>query len=107
MTRDVQAEIRDTVQNNRIVLFMKGTPSFPQCGFSASVVQILNELGASFVGVNVLADTEVRDGIKRYSSWPTLPQLFVGGKLIGGCDITRELHERGELAKLLETEPAA
>lgn len=107
MSRDVQAEIRDTVESNRVVLFMKGTPSFPQCGFSAAVVQILSELGVSFVGVNVLADGEVREGIKRYSSWPTLPQLFVDGKLIGGCDITRELHERGELAKLLEVAPAA
>lgn len=101
MSRDIQKEIHDTVHGNRVVLYMKGTPSFPQCGFSAAVVQILDSYGVEYQGVNVLADGEIREGIKQYSEWPTIPQLYVDGEFVGGCDITREMHASGELAKLL------
>jgi monothiol glutaredoxin len=82
---------------------MKGTPVFPQCGFSAAVVQILTELGVKFKGVDVLTDPEIRQGIKEFSSWPTIPQLYVKGEFVGGCDIIREMAETGELKQLLET----
>jgi monothiol glutaredoxin len=104
MSRDVSAEIAETVKSHNVVLFMKGTPSFPQCGFSAQVVQILNSLGAEYTGVNVLADPEIREGIKAYSSWPTIPQLYVNGEFVGGCDITTQLFESGELRTLLDAE---
>ncbi len=83
---------------------MKGTPQMPQCGFSATVVQILNAVGAPFHAVNVLEDTEVREGIKQFSNWPTIPQLYINGKFVGGCDITRELFESGELKKMVGAE---
>lgn len=89
------------VNSQKVVLFMKGTPVFPQCGFSATVVQILNHIGTPFQGVNVLEDPEIRQGIKDYSDWPTIPQLYVDGEFIGGSDIVREMFENGELAGLL------
>jgi monothiol glutaredoxin len=93
--------IKSTIEGQRIVLFMKGTKNFPQCGFSHRVVEILKKHGAAFQDVNVLTDPAVREGIKEYSSWPTIPQLYVDGKLIGGCDIVTELHQNGELAAML------
>jgi monothiol glutaredoxin len=94
--------IHQQVTENPVVLFMKGTPVFPQCGFSATVVQILSHLGVKFKGIDVLSDSSVRDGIKEFSSWPTIPQLYVKGEFIGGCDIVREMFETGELQQMLE-----
>ena len=94
----IQQEITDTP----VVLFMKGSPVFPQCGFSAAVVQILSQLGVKFKGVDVLSDPQVRQGIKEFSSWPTIPQLYVKGEFVGGCDIVREMYETGELQQVLE-----
>lgn len=94
--------IRQQVTDNSVVLFMKGTPVFPQCGFSATVVQILSHVGVKFKGIDVLADSSVREGIKEYSSWPTIPQLYVKGEFIGGCDIIREMFETGELQQMFE-----
>jgi monothiol glutaredoxin len=94
--------IRQQVSDNPVVLFMKGTPVFPQCGFSATVVQILSHLGVKFKGVDVLADSSVREGIKEFSSWPTIPQLYVKGEFVGGCDIIREMFETGELQQMFE-----
>jgi len=95
--------IKQDVTSNPVVLYMKGTPFFPQCGFSAAVVQILSELGVKFKGVDVLTDPEIRQGIKEFSTWPTIPQLYVKGEFVGGCDIIREMFETGELKELLET----
>ncbi|MGD9537018.1 MAG: Grx4 family monothiol glutaredoxin [Alphaproteobacteria bacterium] len=103
----VYQRIRSDIENNDVVLFMKGTPVFPQCGFSAAVVQVLTNLGVKFKGVNVLEDPEVRDGIKRFSDWPTIPQLYVKGEFVGGCDIVREMYETGELNELLSTRGVA
>jgi monothiol glutaredoxin len=94
------ARIEEDVNANSVVLFMKGTPVFPQCGFSAQVVQALSLLGVKFKAVDILADDELRQGIKEYSSWPTIPQLYVKGEFIGGCDIVREMYQNGELAQL-------
>jgi len=94
--------IRQQVTDNPVVLFMKGTPVFPQCGFSATVVQILSHMGIKFKGIDVLADSSVREGIKEFSSWPTIPQLYVKGEFIGGCDIVREMFETGELQQVFE-----
>ena len=91
------------VTENDVLLFMKGTPVFPQCGFSAVVVQVLSHLGVKFKGVNVLEDPDIREGIKDYSSWPTIPQLYVKGEFVGGCDIIREMFETGELAEMFQT----
>lgn len=93
--------IDDLVQHHKVVLFMKGTKNFPQCGFSGAVVQVLKQAGADFETVNVLSDPEIRDGIKEYTQWPTIPQLYVDGKFVGGCDIVREMHAKGELAPIL------
>ena len=93
--------IRNDITKNDVVLFMKGTPVFPQCGFSAAVVQVLSHLGVKFKGVNVLEDPEVRETIKKFSDWPTIPQLYVKGEFIGGCDIVREMHQSGELQEVL------
>jgi monothiol glutaredoxin len=93
--------IKQDVTSNPVVLYMKGTPVFPQCGFSAAVVQILTHLGVKFKGVDVLTDPEIRQGIKDYSSWPTIPQLYVKGEFVGGCDIIREMFDTGELKDLL------
>jgi len=95
-------QIIDTeVKNNDVVLFMKGTPQFPMCGFSGQVVQMLNYLGVPYKGINVLEDESIRQGVKEYSNWPTVPQLYVKGEFIGGCDITREMFQAGELQQLL------
>ena len=98
---DVNQRISDEVNGNDVVLFMKGTPVFPQCGFSATVVQVLSLMGVKFKGVDVLTDDEIREGIKAYSSWPTIPQLYVKGEFLGGCDIIREMYEAGELPEVL------
>ena len=92
--------IEGEVSGNDVVLFMKGTPVFPQCGFSAAVVGVLSHLGVKFKGINVLEDPAIRDGIKEYSAWPTIPQLYVKGEFVGGCDIVREMYQSGELQKL-------
>ena len=98
---DVKDRIKDMIEKNKVLLFMKGTKSFPQCGFSNAVVEVLKREGVPFETVNVLADSEIRQGIKEYSNWPTIPQLYVGGKFVGGCDIVTEMHQNGELAKEL------
>src|ERR1700744_4237626 len=95
-------QIEHEIGANDVVLFMKGTPNFPQCGFSAAVVQVLNHLGVKFKGVNVLADNEIRQGIKEFSNWPTIPQLYIKGEFVGGCDIVREMAESGELQDYLK-----
>ena len=93
--------IDSQVKSNDVVLFMKGTPQFPMCGFSGQVVQILDHLGVSYKGINVLESDEIRNGIKSYSNWPTIPQLYVKGEFVGGCDIVREMFQAGELQGLL------
>jgi len=93
----IQAQIQQTIDNNNVVLFMKGTADFPQCGFSSRVVQILQSSGIEFLDVNVLEDPELRQGIKDFSNWPTIPQLYIKGEFIGGCDIVTELYEQGGL----------
>ncbi len=104
---DTTSKIKGIVEGADVVLFMKGVPQAPQCGFSMQVVQILNQLGAPYTAVNVLADGEVREGIKAFSNWPTIPQLYVKGEFIGGCDITREMFESGELTALFDKEGVA
>lgn len=101
ISEDLKKRIEETLGKDRVMLFMKGSPSMPQCGFSAAVVGVLKEVGVPFGSHNILADAELREGLKEYSSWPTYPQLYVAGKLVGGCDIVREMHARGELAPLL------
>ena len=98
----VEERIRQEVADTPVVLYMKGSPVFPQCGFSAAVVQILSHLGVKFKGVDVLADPQIRQGIKEFSSWPTIPQLYVKGEFVGGCDIIREMFDSGELRQFLE-----
>ena len=101
---NVQEKIRNQVTTNSIVLYMKGTPQSPQCGFSGATVQILQACGVQdFTAVNVLADPEIRDGIKAYANWPTIPQLYIKGELVGGADIVRELYQQGELQKLINS----
>jgi len=104
--------IRQDIGENDVVVYMKGTPVFPQCGFSAVVVQVMSHLGVRFKGINVLEDPGLRQGIKDFSSWPTIPQLYVKGEFVGGCDIVREMFQSGELSELLssrgiEIKPAA
>jgi monothiol glutaredoxin len=100
---DVQQRIKQQVESNPVVLYMKGTPQFPQCGFSALAVQVLTACGVrDFVSVNVLADQDIRQGIKAYANWPTIPQLYVNGEFVGGSDILREMYQSGELQKILE-----
>ena len=100
---DAQERIRKQVTDNKVVLYMKGTPEAPQCGFSATAVQILEACGAEDVAtVNVLADAEIRQGIKEFANWPTIPQLYVNGEFVGGADIMREMYENGELEKVLK-----
>ena len=101
MTDELRKRITDTLARGRVVLFMKGNPAMPQCGFSAAVVGILKETGVPFESYNILADQELREGLKTYSNWPTYPQLYVDGKLVGGADIVRDLHARGELKRIL------
>ena len=100
---DVTENIKNEIKNNDIVLFMKGTPVFPMCGFSAATVQVLTNLNVKFTSVNVLDSDEMREGIKKFSNWPTIPQLFVKEEFIGGCDIVKEMYESGELLELLNT----
>ena len=100
--QDIQDWIGKQVTGNDVVLFMKGTKQMPQCGFSMQVAQILNHLGVDFKDINVLENMSVRDGIKAYSNWPTIPQLYVKGEFVGGCDIIREMFQEGELQQLLE-----
>ena len=104
---EVFDRIRGDVADSSVVLFMKGTPVFPQCGFSSTVVQILTHLGVKFKGIDVLQDPSLRDGIKAFSEWPTIPQLYVKGEFVGGCDIVREMFSSGELAALLEEKGVA
>lgn len=99
--RDIQAEIKSEISQNPVLLFMKGTKESPQCGFSAQVVQILNSYGVSYKTINVLADYDVREGVKEYSSWPTIPQLYIKGEFVGGCDITMDLHRKGALKDII------
>jgi monothiol glutaredoxin len=99
---DINAFIDDKVKNNDIFLFMKGSPDFPQCGFSGQVVQILNYLGVKYGSANVLESAELRDGIKAYTNWPTIPQLYIKGEFVGGADIVREMFQAGELQSQLE-----
>jgi monothiol glutaredoxin len=101
MDDTVRARIEDTLKSARVVLFMKGSKLFPQCGFSAKVVEILKRSGTEFRDVNVLSDPGIREGIKEFSKWPTIPQLYVDGRFVGGCDIVTELHQSGELASVL------
>jgi monothiol glutaredoxin len=98
---DVNERIKKQLGSYPVLLYMKGTPDFPQCGFSAQTVAALRSLGAQFAFVNIFEDPEIREGLKQYSSWPTFPQLYVNGELVGGCDIALELHQSGELKQLL------
>jgi len=107
MTDDPQSRIDSTVKSNDVVLFMKGTPLFPQCGFSSRAVAILEHLGVEYASVDVLQDQGVRQGIKEYSDWPTIPQLYVKGEFIGGSDIMMEMYESGELTQLLQDQGVA
>jgi monothiol glutaredoxin len=111
MSDPVQNAIQQAVTGNDVLLFMKGTPTFPQCGFSSVVVQVLDYLGVEYQAVNVLEDQDIREGIKTFSQWPTIPQLYVKGEFVGGCDIVKEMFESGELRtfmsdKGIATEPA-
>jgi monothiol glutaredoxin len=105
--QDVQDWIGKTVAGNEVVLFMKGTKAMPQCGFSMQVTQILSHLGVDFKDVNVLDDMGVREGVKAYSNWPTIPQLYIKGEFVGGCDIVREMFQAGELQELLNAKGVA
>lgn len=102
---DVNSRIEEQLKSHEILLYMKGTPDFPQCGFSGQTVAALNAVGRPFAFVNILEDSEIREGLKVYSSWPTFPQLYVNGELIGGSDIVIEMYRSGELAKLLHQTP--
>ena len=99
---NINEKIKDIISKNDVVLFMKGTPDMPQCGFSMTVTNILKQLKVKFNGIDVLADPEIRQGIKDFSNWPTVPQLYVKGEFIGGCDIAKEMFEKGELQKILK-----
>jgi monothiol glutaredoxin len=101
MRDDIRARIEELIRGDRVMLFMKGTKQFPACGFSNAVVQILKKEGVPFETYNILADPDLRQGLKEYSEWPSYPQLYVGGKFLGGCDIVTELHQTGELRKEL------
>lgn len=98
----VFTRIQQEVDENPVVLFMKGSPMFPQCGFSAAVVQVLSEAGVKFKGIDVLSDPSLREGVKQYSNWPTIPQLYIKGEFVGGCDIVREMYASGELVQVLD-----
>ena len=100
---EIKSKIKTMIDENSVVLFMKGTPDSPQCGFSMAVSNVLKHLNAKFKGVNVLEDENLRQGIKDFSDWPTIPQLYIKGEFIGGCDIVKEMFEKGELKKLLES----
>ena len=100
MNNKIYDKIQNLIDENEVMLFMKGTPDMPQCGFSAAIVGVLNHIGVNFNSTNVLQDEEIRQGIKDFSDWPTIPQLYVQKEFVGGCDIIREMHENGELVKL-------
>ena len=100
---NVSENIKNEIKSNDVVLFMKGTPVFPMCGFSAAVVEILSDIGVKFTTINVLESDEMREGIKQFSNWPTIPQLYIKEEFIGGCDIVKEMYESGELLELLNT----
>ncbi len=102
MDKTVEERIRRDITENDVVLYMKGTPVFPQCGFSAAVVQALSHMGVKFKGIDVLVDPALRQGIKEFTNWPTIPQLYVKGEFVGGCDIVTEMFQSGELASLLD-----
>jgi monothiol glutaredoxin len=104
---NVSEQIKKDITENDVVLYMKGTPVQPMCGFSAMTVQILSHMGVKFKGVNVLEDPNLRQGIKEFANWPTIPQLYVKGEFIGGCDIVREMYESGELEELMKTKSVA
>jgi monothiol glutaredoxin len=104
---DAIDRIRNIVEKNRIVIFMKGNRHFPQCGFSAATIEVLQSLGAPFETVDVLQDMEIREGVKQFTKWPTIPQVFIDGKFIGGCDIVREMYEAGELQPLVQQAAAS
>jgi monothiol glutaredoxin len=104
---DVNERIKKQLDSYPVLLYMKGTPDFPQCGFSAKTVSVLRATGAKFAYINIFEDPEIREGLKAYSNWPTFPQLYVNGELIGGCDITVEMYESGELKKILAEADAA
>ena len=106
MNTDLRSKLEDLIRSGDVVLFMKGTKQFPACGFSNAVVQILKKEGVAFETINILADAEVRQGLKEYSNWPTFPQLYVRGRFVGGCDIVTEMHQSGELSKELVTQNA-
>jgi monothiol glutaredoxin len=99
---DARAQIEKLINDNPVVVFMKGTPQFPQCGFSGRVVQILEHVGAPFIGVNVLEDADLRQGVKDFANWPTIPQIYVKGEFVGGADIAMEMFQSGELAQTLK-----
>jgi monothiol glutaredoxin len=107
MDNPVVNRIKQDISENDVVLYMKGTPVFPQCGFSAAVVDCLSQLGVKFHGVNILVDPELRQGIKEFSQWPTIPQLYVKGEFVGGCDIIREMFETGELEQFFKEKGVA
>ena len=98
---NVNERIKDQLESNPVVLYMKGTPDFPQCGFSGQTVQVLNACSAKFKHVNIFEDPELREALKVYSNWPTFPQLYIGGELVGGCDIVTDLYQKGELKSML------
>ena len=100
---DVSESIKNEIKSNDVVLFMKGTPVFPMCGFSAATVQVLSDIGVKFTTVNVLDSNKIREGIKKFSNWPTIPQLYVKEEFIGGCDIVKEMYETGELLELFNS----
>ncbi len=104
---DVMERIKQAIEGNDVILFMKGTPEFPQCGFSSRASQAVAACGAEFAYVNVLAEPEVRENLHRYADWPTFPQLYINGELVGGCDIIMELYENGELKKMVEQATAS
>ena len=106
MSPELTQRLQDTITKNRVMLFMKGNPSMPQCGFSAAVVGVLKEVGVPFGTFNILSDQDIRDGLKLLSNWPTFPQLYIDGELVGGCDIVRDMHAKGQLAPLLQATQA-
>ena len=101
---DILKQIDSDIKSNKVVIFMKGTKDAPQCGFSAAVVDVFKMLGVNFVTRDVLSDNELREGVKKYTNWPTIPQVFVDGKFIGGCDVTREMFQSGELQALIKSQ---
>lgn len=101
MNENLKKQIEQDIQQNRVLLYVKGSPQFPQCGFSKAVMDIFTKLGVAFATRDVIADPEIREGIKQYTNWPTIPQVFIKGQFVGGCDIVRDLYAKGELAKMV------